>query len=409
MKILITDDQARRYERLLEALSRIDVERSEIDIVQCANSARDYLEKNYYDLLILDVLLPLWPEVEPDLRHSIDLLIELHEDEQLKKPGRVLGITADKDIVGEASKIFEEFTWTIIQYAQDNDGWINQAVNCVRYIQQQGSRGGEESLTHKVDLAIICALEKPELEEVLRLPWNWSSARPLDDVVFVHDGYFKVDARTITVCATFAPRMGMVSTALRSSSMISQLRPRLLAMCGICAGVKGKVNIGDVILADPAWDFQSGKRVRDKGNTQFSIAPHHLPTPTLVRTHVEQIRGDKSALQEIIERFQGDVPPNRLQVVIGPLASGSAVLADGEVVREIQIQHRELRGVEMEIYGMYAAASVACNPQPKAFALKAVCDFADPDKDDSNQRYAAFTSANVLRLLMERFGPRLLD
>jgi len=410
MKILIADDQTRRYVRLIEALALIGVKRSEINIVSCANTARDCLEKDYYDLLLLDILLPLWPEDESDLRHSIDLLIDLHESGELKKPGRILGITADKSIIGEASEIFEECTWNIVKYAHDNDGWINQVVNCVGYLQSQGSKGEVENIEHKVDLAIICALEKPELEEVLRLPWNWSSAKPLNDIIFVHDGYLEVEGRKITVCATFTPRMGMVTTALRSAAIISLLRPRLLAMCGICAGVVGKANIGDVILADPAWDYQSGKRVRDKEkNTQFSIAPHHLYPPTLVRTHVEQIRGDKAALRDIYDRFQGDQPPNMPQVVIGPLASGSAVLADGDVIKEIQIQHRELRGIEMEGYGLYAAANAASHPQPRAFALKAVCDFADPDKEDSNQRYAAFTSANVLRLLMERFGPRLLD
>jgi len=259
-------------------------------------------------------------------------------------------------------------------------------------------------------LAIVCALEKPELEEVLKLPWNWSSPRPLDDITFVRDGNFMVEGRKITVCATFAPRMGMVSTALRSAAIISMLRPRLIAMCGICAGVKSKVGYGDVLLADPAWDFQSGKRVLDKDNAKFSIAPHHLPTHVSVRTHVEQIRGDQEALAKIASEYGGDLNQRNVpQVIIGPVASGSAVLADGEVIEEIKAQHRELIGVEMEIYGMYAAAHSASKPQPKPFALKAVCDFADPDKKDEYQRYAAYTSANVLRLLMEKFGPRLLD
>ena len=101
--------------------------------------------------------------------------------------------------------------------------------------------------------------------------------------------------------------------------------------------------------------------------------------------------------------------PRPPRVVIGPVASGSAVLADGEVVHEIKAQHRDLIGIEMEVYGMYSAAYSASQPQPLAFALKAVCDFADPNKGDNHQRYAAYTSANVLRLLMERFGLRLLN
>lgn len=408
MKILIADDQTRRYGRLIEKLTDTGIDRKSIEIVPCANDARQLLEKHRYDLLILDILLPLWPEQEPEIRHSLDLLTELHEGDDFKKPGHILGITSDKTIAGDALVKFEEWTWLVVEYSESNDEWINRTINCVGYLQKNSVIIDLEKPPYLVDLVIVCALEKPELEEVLKLPWNWSSSRPLDDVVFVHDGYFEVDGRKITVCATSAPRMGMVSTALRSAAVITLLRPRLLVMCGICAGVRGKANIGDVILADPAWDFQSGKRVRDKDNAQFSISPHQLYPTTSVRTHVEQIRGDKEELRKIVDRFN-DPPSDMLRVIIGPLASGSAVLADGEVVNEIRAQHRDLIGVEMEVYGMYAAAYGASKPQPLPFALKAVCDFADPGKNDNYQRYASYTSASVLRLLMEKFGPRLLD
>jgi len=55
---------------------------------------------------------------------------------------------------------------------------------------------------------------------------------------------------------------------------------------------------------------------------------------------------------------------------------------------------------------MYAAVHAASRPRPTALA---VCDFADPDKSNEPQRFAAYASANVLRLLMERFGLRLLE
>ena len=64
--------------------------------------------------------------------------------------------------------------------------------------------------------------------------------------------------------------MGMVSSALTAASLVSLLKPGLIVMCGICAGVRGKVHMGDVLFADPAWDFQSGKRVSDGKNTQFA-------------------------------------------------------------------------------------------------------------------------------------------
>ncbi|TAK61932.1 hypothetical protein [Methylobacter sp.] len=407
MKILIADDQASRYKRFIDALAGIGVECDSVNIESSAKGARDRLQETYYDLLILDILLPLRPESEPEIQSSLDLLFELHEGNEYHKPGRILGITADKEIAGDATTHFEKQTWTVVEFSESSDEWINRTINCVSYILNEEKKITTEQPSYGVDLAIICALEKPELEEVLKLPWNWSSPRPLDDITFVRDGYFEVDQRKITICATFAPRMGMISTALQSATLISQLRPRLIAMCGICAGVKGKVNYGDVLLADPAWDFQSGKRNRDKENSQFSIAPDQLHPSEKVRTHVQQICGDREALTKIASNYPN--APVVPKIVIGPVASGSAVLADGEVINEIKIQHRGLVGVEMEIYGMYAAAHRASKPQPQPFALKAVCDFADSGKDDDYQQYAAYTSANVLRLLMERFGSRLLD
>jgi nucleoside phosphorylase len=82
-------------------------------------------------------------------------------------------------------------------------------------------------------------------------------------------------------------------------------------------------------------------------------------------------------------------------------------LADAEAVNEIKSQHRDLLGIEMEAYGVYAAAAFASRPQPKAIALKSVCDFADADKNDSAQRFAAYMSAQVMRTFFDRYFDEL--
>lgn len=405
MKILIVDDTLKRYARLLPKLQELEVQRSDIDLVSSISDARVKLENYRYDLLILDILVPEWPESDESSQYSIDLLTELHLGDDLIKPRQIVGITGDLSGMATASRQFQEYTWVVVEYSASNDEWVNRIIKCVSYLKQSSSVPLEEN-TYHTDLAIICALEKPELEEVLKLPWNWQSPRPINDLVFVHDGHLVSNGRTIRVSACFAPRMGMVASALHAATMISALRPKIIAMCGICAGVRSKTKIGDIILADPAWDFQSGKRVKDGSSTKFSIAPHQLPIAAKIRTHVEQLRGDRTSLAEIYTKFGSDAP-NAPSIVIGPLASGSAVLADGQIIEDIKLQHRELVGVEMEAYGVYAAAHAA-SPQPLYFALKSVCDFADPDKADNGQRFAAYTSASVLQLLMERYGDRLI-
>ncbi len=69
------------------------------------------------------------------------------------------------------------------------------------------------------------------------------------------------------------------------------------------------------------------------------------------------------------------------------------VLEDPSVVEMIRSQHRETVGVEMEAYGFAAASSLSGKVAPKWIVIKSVCDFADPEKNNGWQKYAAYTSA----------------
>src|SRR5690606_36779203 len=207
--------------------------------------------------------------------------------------------------------------------------------------------------------------------------------------------------------AATAPRMGMVSSAILASRIIEKIRPKIITMCGICAGVKEKVSIGDVLFADVSWDFQSGKKVVDKDIAKLSVAPHQISADQIIRSHIAELIQDTELMCDIHKNF--GLPPYPIpKIFVGPVTSGSVVLADGQTIKEISSQHRELIGVEKEVYGLYAAATSSSDPRPKVFALKSVCDFADPEKDDEAQKYAAYTSARVLQALMQRYSSRLL-
>ncbi|SQG00359.1 Response regulator receiver domain protein [Paucimonas lemoignei] len=407
MKILIADDCPTRYGELLQRLTTLGVDNVEdVTIVTCAYDALCNLERQYYDLLILDIILPFYKHDQATTHtHSLDLLHQIHVDDEIIKPGRVIGITADKAAAVAASVQFDENTWVIIDYAEQSDTWMSRIVNCVQYLKHSAHPENILITNQSVDVAIICALESPEFEAILGLPWNWGAARPIDDSVFVRDGWFLIGESRVTVVATFASRMGMISTAIKSASLINALSPTVMVMTGICAGVKEKVQLGDVLFADPVWDFQSGKRLIDAGTPKFSSAPHQLPADHKIRAHFEQLRSEKAFFNELPSMYSAECK-FKTTLHVGPVASGSAVLADGHTIEEIKHQQRDLLGVEMEIYGLYAAAVAANGQQPKTFALKGVCDFADPDKENEAQRYAAFASAKVLEKFFQVYGSR---
>ena len=61
----------------------------------------------------------------------------------------------------------------------------------------------------------------------------------------------------------------------------------------------------------------------------------------------------------------------------------------------------------MEAYGVMAAAYYSGPSRPRAVAIKSVCDFADPAKNNEWQAYAAYTSAALAyRFIRDHyFGP----
>jgi nucleoside phosphorylase len=198
--------------------------------------------------------------------------------------------------------------------------------------------------------------------------------------------------------------MGMTSAAVLSMKMIHRFRPRYLAMTGITAGVKDRSAYGDLIVADPCWDWGSGKYQVQDGIHQFAAAPYQLSLNSFLRSKFVLLSGDTIALESVRSNWSRSSEINGApRLFIGPVASGAAVLADPVLAKGVLTQHRKLMGIDMETYGLFAAAEESPLPLPKAFAIKGVSDFADSDKNDSFQEYAAYTSAQCLKLFVERY------
>lgn len=400
MRILIADDLQSKIAKLVHVLVHTcGVTRDQIEITQTAADTRRLLKDQFFDLFVMDILLPEKPEDPPSRTTSLDLLKEIIEEGMCVKPAHILGLTAYPEEAAAAEPYFRDQLWSLIKFDETNDGWAKPICNCIEYIKKQ--RAQTEDLSYDVDVCVITALQDPEMEAVVRLPWIWEAAEPLDNTQFVRRGRIVVDGQSYSIVAAVAPRMGMISAALLASKMIAQYRPRLLAMTGICAGIKEKTALGDIIFADTSWDWQSGKRIKDKENVQFSMDPHHLPVEEFLRARAQQLRSDRSMWNEIRLAWPS-APSQELRFLIGPIASGSAVLADGQIVSEIRTQQRTVLGVEMEAYGLFAAAASTEQPKPMVVVMKSVCDFADPDKHDAMQAYAAYTSAAAFRIFVER-------
>ena len=97
---------------------------------------------------------------------------------------------------------------------------------------------------------------------------------------------------------------------------------------------------------------------------------------------------------------------NPCHVYIGPMACGSTVVANRELLeKQVYTQYHHTAGLDMESYAVVYAANHASDPKPIPIIVKSVCDFADSRKSDECQRFAEFTSCKFAIFLYEEILP----
>lgn len=407
MKFLIVDDNSEKLRRLISVLELAGVERASIDTSRSAWDALNRLRGTSYDVVVLDLLLPARDEDEAQLKTSLELLRQIADRDDIRKPRHLVGFTAYADAEMQARPHFQQLLWTIVQFDPTSTAWEEQFRRVVAYLRK--SVETPRRRVYEVDLCLVTALQEPELAAIYDLPWHWEPAEPMDDATFVRLGRFRSGNSEYSVVAACAARMGNVAAALLSAKLIDRFSPRFLVMAGICAGIKMKVNLGDPVSFSPCWEWASGKVVPDEGaGSYLEPAPHQIAVPEFILSRMEQLKGDSKTWLDIRDRYphKHDSLP---KLIVAPAASGPSILAHTNYTESIRLQHRKLSAIDMEAYGVMAAAASASAPKPTAFVLKSVCDFADEQKDDRWQSFAAYTSAQSVRMFFERHMSEIRD
>jgi nucleoside phosphorylase len=268
----------------------------------------------------------------------------------------------------------------------------------------------------------------------------------------------------ISVALARPTQMGGRNIGSIAATLTNHLRPTCLAMCGVCAGNPRATAPGDVIVAAPAYEWDEGKYTGDAfhaDHQQFpqdtrwvravqdfdpSGLPSHgsatdeeaevwylerlyrgqdprkhparsryftgktwstllnrLETGGLITWQDSELVLTEAGRARITRILYIDIAgPERLpfDVAAGPMASGSAVMADQKIWDRLEVTQRKILALEMEAATI---ATIAHDRQiPHWLVAKGVMDHANLDKDDRFKEFAAKASAEVLFALIER-------
>lgn len=259
--------------------------------------------------------------------------------------------------------------------------------------------------THLVDFAIVTAL-KIERDAVLsRLDEYEVIKEDFEPQVYYH-GYVSLPGTTdrYTIVVTLLLDIGNDEAASATTRLLQRWQPANLFMVGIAGGVRGKVDLGDVVVAKFVFYYEPAK-LTSAGEQH---RPEQLPTDILLRSRAYFYEATEWKAK--IAAARPGTPPieNTLpNVHFEPIASGEKVIADLETLSQLLQACPKLVAVAMEGAGV-ARAARSHNAPPRFLEIRGICDFADPSKNDDWHCYAANAAAAfAIGLLHDRPIPPL--
>lgn len=156
------------------------------------------------------------------------------------------------------------------------------------------------------------------------------------------------------IVLTLLPEMGMTAASCFTTKLLQLFNPKQVYMIGICGGIKGEVDLTDVIVASASWDYGSGKikpKTTDTDYYELEPSPNQISISASIGSEIRTYKDE--FITEIISEWASLHPDNKItpKVHLSPMPSGAAVICDKEVFSQIiRPQHRKCVGLDMETY-----------------------------------------------------------
>lgn len=410
MKILFVDDESKKLKRLYFAISQIEgINPEDLENVLDLKSAKEKLVSSFYDLVVMDLkiseYIAEYAEDESEIA-GLEFIDEILGTDAIRTPQEIVILTEHDELRKKCTELGKDLEFQVLKYDEQSIEWENIIKNKVKYRLNYEKSKKRFSDRLSCDVAIVCAVDV----EMDAVKMTFKDKR-LERRNFGNDtsDYYYLelagrDNRKIRVIIAQQREMGMAAATNLTQSIIYHFKPFYIIMVGIAAGIGDGKSLGDIIAATEVWNYSSGKYITDEnGKLAFLPDPKHI----ILHPNMESVlKRDYSAeLYKIRKGWNEDIPTD-LKLVLGPLACGAAVVGNSEIVDDMIKQHsRKTVGLDMESYGVFYATNYGLDSGTIPICLKSISDFADEKKEDGYQKYAAYTSAEFARYLIESVLP----
>lgn len=215
----------------------------------------------------------------------------------------------------------------------------------------------------QIDFAIVTALQIERKAVTDRLSDLVSIQEDGEPITYYKGSVEKPgSAGKYRVVVTELLGVGNDEAAVATIRLVKRWNPSNVILVGIGGGVPGKVQLGDVVVAEHVYYYEMAK-LSPGGNEP---RPQQFPCNSLLygRTKAYEAADWKSAVG--VER-----PDARAQDVLpaahfGPIGTGEKVIADSDAIQQLVIDCPKMLAVAMEGAGVpWAYCSRALHPPPQ--------------------------------------------
>jgi len=393
------DDNSARSIEVKVLLVAAGFKESQVNTCTSISSAIKHFIQNRVDLLLTDISIPQIEGDQPLANGGQELLRQLDElKPEVSEARWTLAITAYENSEKLTSIDFRHRLVSVLNTATGSNDWKAQISTFASRILTSDDF---EKNRKNVDICLITALRTPELEGVLKLPIKWGLRSVSRFFANQYSGTLEVENNSLTVEAFTYDKMGLVAMSYLTSSILSEFRPKVMILTGICAGISDSVRLGDIVVAESSWNWQAGKQ-REGDDFKFDsdalTASASLLANARHQSDSEDLRVRLMKIGQHINSQKNIVPA----IHFGPMASGSVVVADSSLKANITAQNRKVLALDMEAYAFYASQRFSHVDGTKFLTIKSVCDRADSSKADEIQILCSLRSAIFAEMVIRK-------
>lgn len=133
--------------------------------------------------------------------------------------------------------------------------------------------------TRRVD-AVILTVSRPEFDAVLKVEAGavqgsiWEEVPGPTGLPVAFRQFLAKTERPLRVAVAGAPDMGATAALHTLIPLVERLEPICIAMCGVCTGRRGKVQLGDVVAADRLYYHDTGRQL--PGQVEWDLTTYKL-------------------------------------------------------------------------------------------------------------------------------------